>query len=72
MNQAAQRCGVSMLGDIQNTTEQEQPALADPSLSKGIGLDDSRGAFQLQILSDSMIVWFENLEQVIKAFNIPL
>lgn len=57
MNQAAQRCcGVSMLGDIQNTPGQEPSGLADPSLSKEIRLDDSRGALQLQLLSDSMIV----------------
>jgi len=35
-------CGIVVLGDIQNPTGHDpgQPALADPDLSSGVGLDN--------------------------------
>lgn len=45
-------CGGSILGDTQNLNGQypEQAALCDPTLSRGLDLATSRGAFPRQLL----------------------
>lgn len=50
LEQASQKdCGISILGDAQNLTERvpQQVALADPALSRGVGLLISGGPFDL-------------------------
>ncbi|KAK4832344.1 hypothetical protein QYF61_021873 [Mycteria americana] len=61
LQKVAQRgCGVSILEDIQNWTKHspEQPALADPALSKGLDEMFSRGPFNHPM---TMIRELENL-----------
>lgn len=50
-------CGVSNLGDIQNLTGYgtEQPALVDPTVSRGLDWITSGGPLQSQQLCDSVI-----------------
>lgn len=58
LEQAAQRYGgVSVVGDIQNLNAHStgQPVLAEPALSRGWDWMISRGAFQSQLLCDSLV-----------------
>jgi len=38
-------CGVSIFGDIQNLAGHGQPALAEPALSRGVGVGDPQRSF---------------------------
>lgn len=50
-------CGVCILGDIQNLAKYgtKQPALVDPTVSRGLDWMTSRGLLQSQQLCDCVI-----------------